>query len=141
MSSIKLLEIINLNKSYYSLKNEIKVLDNISFDVYKNDFISIIGPSGCGKSTILNIIGSIDNDYEGTIVKKDNIIISYMLQEDTLFPWLTIYENAILGLRISKKLNTNNKNYVLNLLKKYNLYDFKDKYPKELSGGMKQRVA
>ena len=141
MNSTKLLEINNLNKSYYSKKCEIKVLDNLSFDVYKNDFISIVGPSGCGKSTILNIISNLDNDYEGNIIKNKDLIISYMFQEDTLFPWLTIYENTILGLKLLKKLNTNNKNYVLNLLKKYNLYDFKDKYPKELSGGMKQRVA
>ena len=137
----KLLEVKNLNKSYYSLENEIKVLDNISFDVYENDFISIIGPSGCGKSSILNIISSLDKDYKGEILKKDNIKISYMFQEDTLFPWLTIYDNCILGLKISNNLNTNSKNYVLNLLKKYNLYNFKDKYPNELSGGMKQRVA
>ena len=140
MSSTSLLEIKNISKSYYSLKSETKVLNNISFDVNKNDFISIIGPSGCGKSTILNIISGLDKNYEGQIIKKDNIKTSYMLQDDTLFPWLTIYENAVLGLKILKKLDTNNKKYVLNLLKKYNLYDFKDKYPSELSGGMKQRV-
>lgn len=140
-STNKLLEINNLSKTYYSLKDEIKVLNNISFDVYKNDFIGIIGPSGCGKSSILNIISNLDKDYKGTINKKENIKIGYMFQEDNLFSWLTIYENAILPLTISKTKTKENLNYVENLLKKYNLYEFKNKYPNELSGGMKQRLA
>ena len=140
-STNKLLEVKNLSKSYYSIKEETKVLDNISFTLYENDFLGIIGPSGCGKSSILNILSSIDKDYCGKIVKKDNVRIGYMLQEDALFPWLSIYENAILGLKISKNLNKESINYVNNLLKKYNLYEFKDKYPNELSGGMKQRVS
>lgn len=137
----KLLEVKYLSKSYFNIKGEIKVLDNISFDLYKSDFLAIIGPSGCGKSSILNILSSIDTEYTGKIKKDKNIIIGYMLQEDALFPWLTIYENAILGLKIKKQLNDENILYVNNLLKKYNLFDFKDKYPTELSGGMKQRVA
>ena len=121
-----LLSINNLSKSYYSLKGETKVLDNISFDVYDGDFIGLIGPSGCGKSSILNIIDGLDDNYFGTI-KKHNLKIGYMFQQDALFPWLTIYENAIIGLKIERNINTNSINYVLNLLKKYNLYDFKDK--------------
>lgn len=140
-STNKILEVNDLSKSYFNIKGETKALDNISFTLNKNEFLGIIGPSGCGKSSILNILSSLDKDYKGTIKTKDNIIIGYMLQEDSLFPWLTIYENSLLGLRILKKLDTNSKNYVLNLLKKYNLIDFKDKYPNELSGGMRQRVA
>ena len=141
MNSInKLIEVTNLSKSYYSISNETKALDNISFDLYEGEFLGIIGPSGCGKSSILNILSGIDKEYFGNISKK-NIKIGYMLQEDALFPWLTIYENAILNLKINKNLNTSSKEYVLNLLKKYQLYDFKDKYPHELSGGMRQRVA
>lgn len=140
-STNKLLIVNNLYKSYYSLKEETEVLDDISFDVNKNDFIAIVGPSGCGKSSILNIIANLDKNYFGKVIKKDNIKIGYMFQQDALFPYLTIYENAILGLKIEKNLNTNSIKYVLNLLKKYNLLDFKDKYPNELSGGMKQRLA
>ena len=142
MNSInKILSVKNLFKSYYSPKEETEVLDDISFDVNTNDFIAIIGPSGCGKSSILNIISNLDKNYFGKVIKKDNVKIGYMFQQDVLFPYLTIYENAILGLKIEKNLNTNSIKYVLNLLKKYNLLDFKDKYPNELSGGMKQRLA
>ena len=140
-STNKLLEINNVSKSYYSIKNQTKALEDISFNLYEGEFLGIVGPSGCGKSSILNIISNLDNNYFGNIIKKKNIKIGYMFQEDTLFNWLTIYQNAILGLKISKKLNTNSINNVIDLLKKYNLYDFKDKYPNELSGGMKQRLS
>ena len=68
-STNKILSLKNISKTYYTLKDETKVLDNISFDVYQNDFIGIIGPSGCGKSTILNIISNLDKDYSGKIIK------------------------------------------------------------------------
>ena len=89
-STNKLLIVNNLYKSYYSLKEETEVLDDISFDVNKNDFIAIVGPSGCGKSSILNIIANLDKNYFGKVIKKDNIKIGYMFQQDALFPYLTI---------------------------------------------------
>lgn len=136
-----LLKVININKKYNTLEGEIIALENISFEINKNDFVSIVGPSGCGKSSILNIISGLDKNYKGIVQKNNNIIIGYMLQEDSLFPWLTVFENAILGLKI-KRLNTKeNISYVVNLLKKYNLYEFKDSYPSSLSGGMKQRLS
>ena len=137
----KLLEINNLSKTFYSLNDELLVIDNISFDIFEKDVIALIGPSGCGKSSILNIISNLDKNYKGTIIKKDNLKIAYMFQEDTLFDWLTIYENAIFNLKLTKRLTKENINYVKNLLKKYNLYEFKNKYPNELSGGMKQRLS
>ena len=137
----KLLSVNNLSKTFYSIKDETKVLNNISFDIYEGDFIGIIGPSGCGKSSILNILSSLDKEYIGNITIKENTKIGYMFQEETLFPWLTIYDNAMLGLKISKTYIKENIDYVENLLKKYNLYEFKDKYPNELSGGMKQRLS
>jgi len=140
-STNNLISINNLSKSYYSLKEETKVLNNISFSIKENDYLGIIGPSGCGKSSILNIISKLDNEYNGTINYKDNLVIGYMFQNDLLFDHLNIYENCILGLKIKKLLNDESKEYVNYLLKKYNLYKFKDNYPKELSGGMKQRVA
>ncbi len=137
-----ILKIKNLSKTYYSIKGEVKAIDNFSLDINDGDYISIIGSSGCGKSTILNTLSSLDKDYDGDIQFRDNNVkVGYMLQEDSLFDWLTVYENAILGLKIKHLLNEENIKYVNNLLIKYGLKDFVNKYPKSLSGGMRQRVA
>lgn len=140
-STNTLLKVNNLSKIYYKSDHETEAVRDITFDLNEGDFIGIVGPSGCGKSTILNIICGLDEKTRGEVIKKENIKIGYMLQEDALFPWLTIFDNATLGLKISKKLTVQNKKYVLDLLRKYDLINFKDKYPNELSGGMKQRLA
>lgn len=138
----KILEIKNLSKKYHTKEGEITAIQNINLEVLEEEFISLVGTSGCGKSTLLNIIASLDNKTNGKIIfGKEDPKIGYMFQSDSLFPWLTIYENCILGLKIQKRNTPENQKYVLNLLKKYNLYEFKDKCPNTLSGGMKQRVA
>ena len=137
----KILEVKNLTKKYHDLKGETKAIENITFDVYDQEFISIVGPSGCGKSTLLSILGKIDEKSNGDIIwNKKNIRIGYMLQTDSLFPWRTILDNALIGLEIKNELTKKNKEYVINLLKTYGLKDFLDKYPDSLSGGMRQRV-
>jgi NitT/TauT family transport system ATP-binding protein len=136
----KIIKLKNISKNYHTKEGEINAIKDISFDINKGEFISIVGPSGCGKSTILSIIANIDKDYLGNI-EKDNIKIAYMLQSDTLLPYLTIYDNTLLGLKITNNLNKETIEYVNYLLKYYNLWDFKDKYPDNLSGGMKQRVS
>lgn len=137
-----LLQIKNLSKNYITKNKVTKAVDNISLDINDNEFITLIGPSGCGKSTILSIIGNLDEKSSGIIkFKNKDIKVGYMFQEDLLFPWLTVYENTILGLKIKKELNEENKKYVNDLLEKYGLIEFKNNYPKELSGGMRQRVA
>ena len=141
MNLTNILNVNNLSKTYHSKNGEIIAVNNISFNVNKEEFVGIIGPSGCGKSSILNIISNLDTKYKGRINVNKNIKIAYMLQEDALFPWLTILENVLLGLKIKKQLTKENKDYTIMLLKKYGLYEFRNKYPKELSGGMKQRVA
>lgn len=141
MNLTNILNVNNLSKTYHSKNGEIIAVNNVSFNVNKEEFVGIIGPSGCGKSSILNIISNLDTKYKGRINVNKNIKIAYMLQEDALFPWLTILENVLLGLKIKKQLTKENKDYTIMLLKKYGLYEFRNKYPKELSGGMKQRVA
>lgn len=136
-----ILTVTNLYKSYNSLNGEVFTIDNISLDVKDGEFLSIIGSSGCGKSTILNILAGLDQNYKGCVQFRNNVNASYMLQEDALFPWLTVYENAILGLKIQKKLNEENIKYVKYLLSKYGLNDFLNKKISSLSGGMRQRVA
>lgn len=88
---------------------------------------------------MLSIIAGLEGKTSGDIYINGKI--GYMLQKDNLLEWRTIYNNVLLGLEIQKNINPENKAYVEELLKKYGLYDFKDKYPKQLSGGMRQRVA
>ena len=137
----KILEIKNLSKTFHTKMGEIKAIDNVTFDVFDQEFICIIGSSGCGKSTLLNILANLDNYTNGNIIKKDNLKIGYMLQEDALLPWLTILDNALLGLEIKKIKIKENVEYVKKLLEKYGLNGFLEKYPHQLSGGMRQRVA
>ena len=135
----KILEVKNICKTYQASNGEIHALKNINFDVKEGEYISIIGPSGCGKSTLLSIIAGLENKTSGEI--HVNGKIGYMLQKDNLLEWRTIYKNVLLGLEIQKSNTDENKKYVEELLKKYGLYEFKDKYPTQLSGGMRQRVA
>ena len=136
-----LLEIKELTKIYHTKNGEIKAIDNISFNLYEKEFLCIVGSSGCGKSTLLNILANLDEKSDGQIKKNKNLKIGYMLQEDALFPWLTILENATLGLEIKEIKTKENIEYVKELLTKYGLKDFLYKYPSQLSGGMRQRVA
>ena len=115
----KLLEINNLGKNYHTKNGEIKAIDNISFDVYEKEFLCIIGSSGCGKSTLLNILAGLDTLSSGKIKKEKELNIGYMLQEDALFPWLTILDNALLGLDIKHEKTPENIEYTKELLKKY----------------------
>ena len=127
----------NLSKSYYTLSGKIKALNNINLEIKEGEFIAIVGSSGCGKSTLLNILAGIDVKYSGNIIFNEQNV-GYMLQQDALLPWLSISDNIKLAKKFKKKINDE---YIDNMLKKYHLYDFKDKIPNCLSGGMKQRVA
>lgn len=145
MSNI--LKIENISKIYQAKNGEITALKNISFEACEGELLSIIGPSGCGKSTLLSIIAGLEDMSSGKLYIDGeettgiSAKIGYMLQKDSLLEWRTIYKNVLLGLEIRKQLTEANKAYVEELLKKYNLYEFKDKYPSQLSGGMRQRVA
>ena len=136
-----IVKIEKLRKKYFDKDKETLAISDITLDVYSGEFLVIVGPSGCGKSTLLNILGNIDNKSDGTIIVKDNLKIGYMLQVDCLFPWLTILDNALIGLRINNILTDDNISYVKGLLKTYGLAEFMNSYPSSLSGGMKQRVA
>ena len=135
----KILEAKGISKTYQAKNGEIDALKNISFEVVEGEFVSIIGPSGCGKSTLLSIIAGLEGKTAGETYINGKV--GYMLQKDNLLEWRTIYKNVLLGLEIQKNNTPENKKYVERLLKKYGLYEFKDKYPMQLSGGMRQRVA
>ena len=136
-----ILNIKNLRKIYHDKNSETMAIDDISLNIKDKSFISIVGPSGCGKSTLLSILASLEEKSDGIIKTDKDIKIGYMLQSDSLFPWRTVLDNCLLGLEINNELNEITKNKVLHLLKIYGLYEFKDKFPRNLSGGMRQRVA
>jgi NitT/TauT family transport system ATP-binding protein len=134
-----ILEVKNICKTYQAKNGEIEALKDINFKIEEGEYVSIIGPSGCGKSTLLSIIAGLENKTSGTTYINGKI--GYMLQKDNLLEWRTVLNNVFLGLEIQRSNTPENKKYVIELLKKYGLYEFKDKYPNQLSGGMRQRVA
>ena len=137
-----LIRLKNISKIYYTKDKETTAIQDISLDIPDDTIIAVVGPSGCGKSTLLNIIGSLEKQTGGDVeLSHDDIRIGYMFQSDCLFPWLTILDNCLLGLKIQHELTPKRKEYVLQLLKSYGLEDFIHSYPNNLSGGMRQRVA
>lgn len=141
------MRILKLNKvalTYFSDKGETEALKDITFEINEGEFVSIVGPSGCGKTTILSLISGLIPATSGSIELKDDkgsSFVGYMFQKDNLMDWRTVLENVYIGLEIRKQKTQENITYVNSLLKKYGLWEFKDKYPRELSGGMRQRVA
>jgi NitT/TauT family transport system ATP-binding protein len=133
--------------NYHTIKDETEALKNITFSVDKGDFISIVGPSGCGKSTLLNIIAGLVPPSSGKICikyeedKESSVAMGYMFQKDHLFEWLSVWNNVLLGLKIKNKITNSNKSNLEKLLKNYNLWEFRNHMPSQLSGGMRQRVA
>lgn len=141
-NSNNILVIENLTKIYHSKDSETLAIKDLSLNIKEGEFVAIVGPSGCGKSTLLSILCNLEKKSEGNIIfPKKNLTVGYMLQEDSLFPWLNILDNSLLGLKIQKQLTKEKKETVLKLLETYGLKDFTKKYPKNLSGGMRQRVA
>jgi len=133
------------NNEVISLKNITKsfdgniILKDISIDVNRGEFVSILGPSGCGKSTLFNIITGLTNMDRGNISVFGDI--GYMQQKDLLLPWKTIMENVVLPLDIkglNKKLSREKADKYIELM---GLAGYEDKYPYEISGGMKQRAS
>lgn len=144
----KLLEFQNVNFFYQTKNEEVHALQNLNFSVDELEFASIVGPSGCGKTTILSLIAGLLPVSSGKIylageeVKKNSPHIGYMFQRDHLFEWRTIWKNITLGLELQKLQDKEQKlEFARELLKKYDLYDFQNRKPRELSGGMRQRVA
>jgi len=141
------LDVQEVSHIYFLKQSRTPALLDISLSIEEGEFVSILGPSGCGKTTLLSIIAGIIKPTMGT-VRLENELISiedkktgYMLQQDYLFPWKTIEENILLGLKLTGQLNEETKKRTLNLLPKMGLYSVEKQYPSQLSGGMRQRVA
>lgn len=144
---VPLLSCQNLSLSFHEKGKETAVLDQISFDLSKGEFLAIVGPSGCGKSTILNLISGLLQPEHGQILfageplNKTHHQIGYMLQKDHLLEWRTIWKNVLLGPEINHSITTEKKEYGKQLLKEYGLEEFQYAKPSQLSGGMRQRAA
>ena len=127
---------------YRSMSGETPAVKKVSFRVQEGEFISIVGPSGCGKTTLLSLIAGLEWPDEGQIIKKDPAMpIGYMLQRDQLLEWRTTWQNVMLGPEIQGKIRREQEEQAERLIQKYGLYEFRNSYPSELSGGMRQRVA
>ena len=142
----EILKFENVNYFYQTKDDEIFAIDNLSFNVLENEFVSIVGPSGCGKTTILSLIAGLLSPSSGKVMldgstKIDRRKIGYMFQRDMLFDWRSVWKNITLGLELKKDDVKKKLELAEELLKKYNLYNFKNKKPSSLSGGMRQRVA
>jgi NitT/TauT family transport system ATP-binding protein len=125
----------------------LKVLDDVSFRVEAGTIVCVVGPSGCGKTTILNLVAGLLPAQKGVIKFEDGSQevgkprVGYMFQRDLMFPWLTVLDNAMLGIRVRGDDSRISKEDVCRQLEAYGLQGFENSYPHELSGGMRQRVA
>lgn len=139
MQNHTVLKLQNVNKSFYTINGELEVVKDLSLNICEGEIIGIVGPSGAGKSTILNLIAGLIKPTSGEVIVEGEI--GYMFQKDHLLEWRNIFNNVILGLEVKKQLTNENIERAHSLLDKYGLKDFKNCYPRELSGGMRQRIA
>ncbi len=142
-----MLSVKNAGFKYQAENGEVEAFRNITFSVSQGQFLSIVGPSGCGKSTLLSLIAGLLPHASGTItiggeeMKGISPHIGYMLQRDNLLEWRTIWDNVLFGLEIRGAISEQTTKRAEDLLRTYGLYEFRNKYPRQLSGGMRQRVA
>ena len=135
----KIIELQHLYKRFYTKEGEVFVLEDINLNLEQGKILGILGPSGSGKSTILNILAHLIEPTSGTVKIEGKI--GYMFQKDHLLEWRTIKENILIGLEIQNKVNNASIQMIEQLLKNYGLWEFRNHYPRQLSGGMRQRVA
>jgi NitT/TauT family transport system ATP-binding protein len=142
------LEILNLNQSFRKDDgSDLVVLDKISFEVADKEFVCILGSSGCGKTTLLRLIAGLDEAQSGSIVLDGEEIrgtspkVGMVFQEYSLFPWRTVIDNIAFGLEMRGMPRDERYRIADHYLQLVNLSQFRDSFPTELSGGMRQRVA
>lgn len=137
----------NVSKVFSDKGQQVTALQNTSFTVSQNEFITILGPSGCGKSTILKIIAGLEEPSSGKVlldgreIKGPGSDRGMVFQSYTLFPWLTVQQNIEFGLDVAGKTKAERQDIACHYLEKIGLTGFEKAYPSNLSGGMKQRVA
>jgi NitT/TauT family transport system ATP-binding protein len=140
-------ELRDVGLRYFGLEGETEALRGVSLSVAPGEFVAIIGPSGCGKSTLLSLISGIVMPTDGAVLIDGKAVtepsrkVGYMLQQDYLFEWRTILENTLLGAEIQGAPLAKARERATQLLTRYGLGQFLNHLPRQLSGGMRQRVA
>lgn len=141
-----MLEFKNVTFKYEGYDDDY-MMKNLSFTVKEGEFVSVIGASGCGKSTIFRLINGLEKPQEGEIFVKGKPVdtkknySAFMPQKDLLFPWRTIEENLLLPLEIAGITKSEKEKKCTDVLEEIGLMEYRKKFPKDLSGGMKQRVS
>jgi NitT/TauT family transport system ATP-binding protein len=136
------LRVQKLNKRF----GELEVLQDIDLEVARGAFISVVGPSGCGKTTFLRIVAGLETATSGDILldgkpaKGPSGDRGFVFQSDSLLPWRTVLNNALIGPEVAGRLGAPERSRTLDLLKLVGLAGFENYYPRQLSGGMRQRV-
>ena len=143
-----MLELVDVAKTFRTSRGaDVVALAPVSLAIPRGRFLTILGPSGCGKSTIFNIIAGLEMPsggsvaLDGTPILGMSGVVSYMLQKDLLLPWRSIIDNVVLGMEIDGIPRSTARARALPLVQRYGLGGFEDRYPAELSGGMRQRAA
>ncbi|GKX31885.1 ABC transporter ATP-binding protein [Vallitalea longa] len=140
-------DIKNVKKMYNTRNGEVVALNGVDLEIAENEFICVVGPSGCGKSTLLNIIAGLQHPSSGEVTVNNQVVKEpgpdrgVIFQQYALFPWLTVKQNVQFGLKLKKYTKEKLEEEALKYIDMVGLSDFMNAYPKELSGGMKQRVA
>lgn len=142
------LQVKNLTKVYQGAGgNEVVALDGVNLEVQESEFVMIVGPSGCGKTTLINIIGGLDEATEGEVLLDGRAVTApgadrgMVFQGYSLFPWLTVQKNVEFGLKMKGVPAQERAQKAQKFIDLVGLNGFEDALPKQLSGGMKQRVA
>ncbi|MFT5534618.1 MAG: NitT/TauT family transport system ATP-binding protein [Burkholderiaceae bacterium] len=141
------ISITGVNKIFTTVDHDVIALQNINLEIPSGQFVCLLGPSGCGKSTLLNAVAGFALPTSGSIVTGDITVTGpgpdrgMVFQEYALFPWMTVEENVAFGLEIKGMTKADIGPRVLALLDTLGLKDFRSRFPKDLSGGMRQRVA
>jgi NitT/TauT family transport system ATP-binding protein len=141
------LDVERITKRFVTSDGVITAVDDVSFSIAAGEFVSIIGPSGCGKSTVFNIVGGLIGDYEGRVTVAGDIVsgthpaIGMVFQEESTFPWRTVLENVAFPLEVNGVGKRERLERAKHFVSMVGLSGFERRYPAELSGGMRQRVA
>ena len=143
----KIIEMKNVGKEFVDARDSVEALVDVNLHVMQNEFVSMLGPSGCGKSTLLKIIAGLDGDYTGSVVvggkdiKHQKPSVCLMHQRDLLMPWKNVMDNVTLPLMLQGIGKHERDEKAAMMFSEFGLAGFEQKYPKQLSGGMRQRAA